>query len=314
MDTKNIIDNKHAYLIMAYNNWNQLSLLLKLLDDYRNDIFIHIDLRAGDFPKDILIKSVRKSNVFFIQRKKVYWADYSQAEVEMDLMQAASDKQKYKYYHLMSGMCLPLKSQDEIHAFFDDKDCEFIAMTPDGGDYVEKHTCYYHPLIHNRFYRKCKPLKAVDRGIMYVQRILGLKRVYDKDLKISTGWQWFSITDDFLKYVLNQRSFIKKMFSYVLDVDEKFIGTMVNKGGFHDRLYHMCPPGGTNADFMQGCQRIIDFDCPVPQPYTWGRNNTQEDFETLMNSGFLFARKFDEKVNDEIIKMIYEHIKGIPYI
>lgn len=304
-------ENKHAYLIMAYNNWNQLSLLLKLLDDYRNDIFIHIDLRSGDFPKDMLVESVRESKIVFIPRKKVYWADYSQADVEMDLLHAASNNQKYRYYHLLSGMDLPLKNQDEIHDFFDNKECEFIAMTPDGGDYVEKHTCYYHWLLHNRFYRKCKTLKVLDRGLMYVQRILGLKRVYDKDLLISTGWQWFSITNEFCKYVLSQRDFIKKMFSYVLDVDEKFIGTMVNKGGFHNKLYHMCPPGGTNKDFMIGCQRMIDFDCPVPQPYTWGRENAKKDFDMLINSGFLFARKFDENTNNEIVQLIYNHIMDI---
>ena len=45
---------KHAYLIMAYNNWDQLSLLISLIDDPRNDIFIHIDKRSGEFPKDKL--------------------------------------------------------------------------------------------------------------------------------------------------------------------------------------------------------------------------------------------------------------------
>ena len=39
-------NKKHAYLIIAHNNWKQLSLLLSVLDDERNDIYIHIDKKS----------------------------------------------------------------------------------------------------------------------------------------------------------------------------------------------------------------------------------------------------------------------------
>lgn len=260
----------------------------------------------------MLKEAVKSSGITFINRKKVYWADYSQADVEMDLLQAASSKMPYHYYHLLSGMDLPLKTQDEIHSYFEAETHEFIAMTPDGGTYAEKHACYYHPFLHNRFYRTCKPLKALDRGVMYVQRFLGLKRVYDKDLKISTGWQWFSITDDFCKYVLSQRPFIKKMFSYVLDVDEKFMGTMVNKLGDYERIHYVAKPGEGDPAYRRGCLRYVDFGRPVPQPYTWGRDDMEKDYDELINSGMLFARKFDERVNSEIIEKIVAHLSGNP--
>ena len=128
---------KHAYMIMAHSNWNQLATLLKLLDDPRNDIYLHIDKRAGDFPQDMLRQAVTHSGITFIERKNVYWADYSVADVEMDLLQAASSIFQYHYYHLLSGMDLPLKTQDEIHAFFENETHEFIGMTPDGGSYAE---------------------------------------------------------------------------------------------------------------------------------------------------------------------------------
>ena len=41
-------------------------------------------------------------------------------------------------------------------------------------------------------------------------------------------------------------------------------------------------------------------------PYTWHK----EDFGELVNSDFLFARKFDENVDSEIIDMIYDYIVG----
>ena len=301
---------KHAYLIMAYNNWDQLALLLNLLDDPRNDLFLHIDKNSGAYPKEKLEAAVSQSELIFIERKSVYWADFSQADVEMDLMQAASQKDHYWYYHLLSGMCLPLRTQDDIHAFFENEHREFIAMTPNGGSYAEKHTRYYHFLLHNRFYRNHKFIKAIDRGFMYLQRGLGIKRRFGKDLQISTGWQWFSITDDFCRYVLSQRPFIQKMFSYTLDVDEKFMGTMINKLGDYSRVYYVTKPGEGNKSFQKGCQRYIDFDRPVPQPYTWGRDNTTKDFEELINSGLLFARKFDERVNKDIIDLIVNYLRS----
>ena len=38
--------NKHAYLIMCHTNFDQLMRLLELLDDERNDIYLHIDKKA----------------------------------------------------------------------------------------------------------------------------------------------------------------------------------------------------------------------------------------------------------------------------
>ena len=49
-------DMKHAYLIMCHNNFEQLKLLLKLLDDERNDIYVHIDKKAKSFCIDDLMQ------------------------------------------------------------------------------------------------------------------------------------------------------------------------------------------------------------------------------------------------------------------
>lgn len=38
--------NKHAYLIVAHNNWTILDILLKVLDDTRNDVFLVLDNKS----------------------------------------------------------------------------------------------------------------------------------------------------------------------------------------------------------------------------------------------------------------------------
>ena len=37
---------KHAFLIIAHNEYPVLEVLLSMLDDERNDIYLHIDNRA----------------------------------------------------------------------------------------------------------------------------------------------------------------------------------------------------------------------------------------------------------------------------
>lgn len=45
--------------------------------------------------------------------------NFSQIECEYRLLERATP-QKYMYYHMMSGVDLPLKTQGEIHQFFDE--------------------------------------------------------------------------------------------------------------------------------------------------------------------------------------------------
>ena len=47
---------KHAYLILAHNNFYCLERLLKLLDDERNDIFLHVDKKVKNFDSDEIYK------------------------------------------------------------------------------------------------------------------------------------------------------------------------------------------------------------------------------------------------------------------
>ena len=107
---------KHAYLIMAHNNWKILEKLLILLDDKRNDIYLHIDLKSDfiDFSS-----KVHNANLFIFHEIDVRWGDISLIQVEFFLFKTAYCKGNYSYYHLISGSDLPLKTQDEIHAFFD---------------------------------------------------------------------------------------------------------------------------------------------------------------------------------------------------
>ena len=93
---------KHAYLIMAYSEYEQLNLLLKMLDYPGNDIYVHIDRKSPEPDRDSLLKGIKYSKVYIYQNYKVYWGDFSQTACEVFLLEEAI-KNGYDYYHLLSG-------------------------------------------------------------------------------------------------------------------------------------------------------------------------------------------------------------------
>ena len=114
---------KHAYMIIAHNEFELLETLVRLLDDPRNDIYIHIDAKVKNFDFAHFKQLVQKSKLEFTPRRlSVTWGHSSQVMTELLLLQTAvngeNSAEPYAYFHLLSGVDLPIKSNDEVHAFF----------------------------------------------------------------------------------------------------------------------------------------------------------------------------------------------------
>lgn len=290
--------NKHAYLIMAHNNWNILKLLLKSLDREENDFYIHIDAKVSQFDEMMLDGVLKKSNLNFVERKNVKWADYSQIDVTLDLLQSAKSNNNYSYYHLLSGVDMPIKSSQYIYNYFENSGKEFIGISSwDNINYVSCRVKYYHFFTKLQAFRSCKFLKGIDRLMQYLQKLFGIDRTRGSKLVFCDGWQWFSITNSFCEYVLSQKEFIKKTFYYALASDEIVFQTLAYNSEYKEKM-------AAFGDLLNGSMRYIDWKRGTP--YTWGQD--EKDYELLINSPYLFARKFDENVNFEIVKKIYDNI------
>lgn len=120
---------KHAFLIIAHTDWSLLKTLVSLLDYELNDIYIHIDAKvlAKDIP-DIICS---KSNLYMLERRiSVAWGDISVVEAEYLLFETAYNNSHYSYYHLLSGVDLPLKPKEYIYSFFYAEWQEFHRFLP----------------------------------------------------------------------------------------------------------------------------------------------------------------------------------------
>mgnify|MGYP000302666962 FL=1 len=56
---------KHAFLIIAHNEYPVLEVLLSMLDDERNDIYLHIDKRATELFQQIKKVQNAESRLLF---------------------------------------------------------------------------------------------------------------------------------------------------------------------------------------------------------------------------------------------------------
>ena len=58
---------KHAFLIIAHNEYPVLEVLLSMLDDERNDIYLHIDKRATELFQQIKKDKMQKAGFYLIK-------------------------------------------------------------------------------------------------------------------------------------------------------------------------------------------------------------------------------------------------------
>ena len=280
---------KHAYLILAHNNFYTLKVLLKLLDNENNDIYIHIDKKTRTVPKEEILSVVQKSNLHWVTPIKTYWGHSSLVNAELKLIKTAILNVEYEYLHLISGVDLPLKKQSEIHKFFEDnKGKEFVGFSNLKNNYEDR-VKYYYWL--QKYEKNSKIIAKLQEILTKFQKILKVNRLKNSNINIQKGCQWVSITGDFAKYIIKQEKWIQKFFANTNCSDELLMQTILINSPFAKNIYN-------KNDEYKSCLREIDWE--RGSPYVWKK----EDKDILLSSNNIFARKFDENVDKEIMKII----------
>ena len=288
---------RHAFLIMAHNNWKQLQTLLTLLDDNRNDIFLHIDRKAVGFPQNDFNDVLEHATLHLTPQLNVTWGGDSQISCEMLLLRRAVPSH-CDYYHLLSGVDLPLHSMDFIDSFFAAKrNQEFLHFSEEANSIsaaTRERISLYHPL-QNRLGRR---FSKVSDGCNALQRALRINRLHSHpNLVLGKGANWFSITDNFANYVVENWHNWASIFSNSFCTDEIFLQTIALNSPFADRIYHR-----EADDDYRAIMRLIDWKRGAPYLFR------KTDYQELINSPMLFARKFDERIDPEIIDMVADHV------
>lgn len=288
---------KHAYLIMAHTQFELLECLLKSLDHERNDIYVHIDKKAGSIDFSMYQKLLKKANLKFTERIDVCWGTFSQIQCEMILLKEAA-KQEHAYYHLLSGMDLPIKSQQEIFDFFDaHQGLEFIDEDQQEISEASLSRIRYY---HHFFGKKGSERDYLGALEVKIQKLMRVDRL-KKAVKISyqKGRNWFSITHGMAQCILEKESWIMKTFQHSICGDELFVQTIARNSQYASRI---CNPH-TMPQIPD--TRLIDWDRGSHNnPYIF----REKDWKELQTSSALFARKFDLQVDRRIVEILGEKL------
>lgn len=286
---------KHACLIIAHHEFEVLSRLLQALDDVRNDIYIHFDRKLKECP----FYQLSHAGLYILtERVDVRWGDVSVVKAEYALFEAAYKHGGYSYYHLLSGVDMPLKSQDYIHRFF---------ATNAGKEFVG----YYQGDIQKEIVRKvhrwhlfpenfkdtsgiaATGKKILRAGFIRLLQMFGLYR--NVGINFKKGTQWVSLTAGCVGYLLQQKEVVERIYSHTFCADEIFVQTICWDSCFRDRLYDAKDEG-------RGCLRAIGW--KDNQLNDW----QETDFEYLIHSEALFARKFSSR-HIEVVDLILNELR-----
>lgn len=279
---------KHAYLIIAHNEFLVLQKLIDSLDDERIDIYVLFDKKVLDIPNLFTKKAGLK---ILDNRINIYWGDFSLVQAGLLLFKAVANK-NYSYCHLISGVHLPLYSQDYLHEYFQ-KNYPKQVFSPIAFSPTEVNMRLKLRSFFIKYYKHPNPF--ISRYAQYawvaalkVQKLLHIKRDrYKEYCKFSN---WVSITQEAVNYLIDNEKSIKKNFKYAFCGDEFYVPTTLKNANIpfefsiDDRLLYQ--------NFENTNATVIEY----------------EEFNILMERKSLFGRKFSAHSMD-IVDKIMENYK-----
>ncbi len=269
-----------AYVITAHQNARQLLRMLHAISAPDNVYILHIDAKADrsvhDAARDFAADHPRAS---VIRSEPLMWGSWRIARAQIrGMKEALRIADDWNYCINLTGQDYPLHTQHEI--------ARRLESGPMDANYVQVldfATASTEPRKRLEFY--WMPWRGKMTKVMRRRRPLPF-RVY-------WGSNWITLTRPACEY-LTCSDLANKMlraFRFTLCADELIFQTTLMHSPFHDTLI--------SKNF-----RAIDW--------TGGwhpRTYTLADLSRLLNSDALFARKFDDTIDSNILDAIDDHLK-----
>lgn len=273
---------KVAHLILTHNNPSQVQRLINRLAHPDADFYIHVDLKTDIHPFLFLAsKQVKLIN----NRVSVYWGAYSIVQATVNSFEEIlASSIKYDYVNLLSGQDYPLKSTHEIHAFFEENPNQAfmhtLSVATEWQEAIPRVTKYH--LSNYQFSGR----HTIEK---YMNMILPKRKMPNHLIPVGRS-QWFTITGKHVEYIvtyLQQNKNVRRFFELTWGSDEIVFQTIL-----YNSIYQ--------KEMVNDNLRYIDWSEGNASPKTF----TIEDLPNLLNSGKLFARKFNPSVDEGVLNAL----------
>lgn len=274
---------KVAFLITAYKNPDQIDRFIRLWENPNFHFYIHLDKKINIKDFNFLINRL---NVKFIENRiRVGWATFSSAEsIILSLREILADNEQYDYINLMSGQDFPLISAADFITFLNNNN---------GNQYIN---CIPYDMKNDWWIRNQSRVNTYNfhdwqipgkYKIQFIFNLLFKNRSHPRGFILAGNSNWFCLTVDCVSHMLHTLDYtkgFKYFFKYVWGADEFIFSTLVYnspyRSSINDNLVYVLWP-------IHGEAHPLTF--------------TINDFDQIMASGKVFARKFDYNVDNDIL-------------
>lgn len=278
-----------AHIIMAHKGPEQLERLIRRMKHPMFDFYIHLDKKSDILPFKYL---ENLENVFFVSRRiECNWGGYSFVKAILcSVKEVIGSTEKYAFINLMSGQDYPLKPMDELYRFLKHRTgISFISYElVDNGWW--KHAVTRFKFYHFTDYKM--------KGRYMLQKLANALMPYRKfplniNLYGSSNSSWWILSTDAAEYLVNfieNNSKLNRFMQFTWGSDEFLIATVLMNSPFKDKI-------------VNNNLRYIDWSEGGPHP----KILSVHDLQPLLETDNFFARKFDIKVDAEILDLIDQY-------
>lgn len=293
-----------AFLISAYTDPKQLRNLIIALQTLDAYFYIHVD--KGIPIDDFKSETDNLQKVYFItKRVSVNWGGFSQVIYQKNLLETAIQSGiRFDRIFILSAQDYPIIPTHQIEQILIEQPRKQFINGYNMSKTTDKHLRSAIRLYHFRdFPIGTKSIQQYLARLCRIgMRILPIRKsstihIDGKQWDIYKSSSYMCITFDLACYIYDQMLHNRRLINslrHAFIPEELVIPTIVFNSSFRDEatLFHDYPG-------LQGLSAITYFE--------YGQSIkvfTADDFQTLRDSGKMFARKFQSSISDSLIKLL----------
>lgn len=293
---------KIAYLVLCHIDPRHIARLAnKVTENTCDEVFVHVDGKSNIAPFQEALKDNPQVHVLE-NRVTVYWGGYSSVEATINLFRAALEKGSFDRFVILQGLDYPIKSNSEIHEFFEaNKTTEFIRAQniSDCNNPKETHKYSLYWYLDRTDDKIKRIFHWFTNGINYriflrTWIIPHFKKNYVKDrtgkkMKIYQGSALFGTTQQLAEYIVHfhdENKGFNRYFQSMYAADESYFHTIVYNSPFIEYTQDKKADTRSNLKVMD-LKNLTYFEYPVIAILF----TKKEDWPKLRDSGYLYFKK-----------------------
>jgi hypothetical protein len=270
-----------AYVVVAHKNSEQVVRLVRRLATDQATFVVHVDRKASA-TVDANIRSGTRAvaDVHFVKRDRCFWGGFGMVRAVLRSIDYIIDQEvPFEYVVLLSGQDYPLRSPGEIELF----------LRNSGGRSFMQVARLPTPFWQEGGLPRIEKVHLISYGRLRFHLRVPWRRQIPGGLTPYGGEAWWCFARPVVQYIHEfvecHRPFVR-FFHHVLHPDEVFFQTIVMNSPLADSV-------------VDDHLRYVDWSTD-PGPAVLRAS----DFEKLTHSAKLFARKFDETMDSEILDLL----------